>query len=92
MKILSKAPLAFNLADGTIITPGARNYKRIELTPAVKYQLAILKCDGLVDYRENLPQPGIDMLPIMEEVELEDEEIPADVKPVRRRKKAAKRA
>jgi hypothetical protein len=55
MKILSRANTSFNLADGTVIVPGLKNYKKIDLNRAVKYQLGILKADKVIDFNELLP-------------------------------------
>jgi hypothetical protein len=64
MKILSKASSSFKI-DGVTIVPGIQNYKKIDPSkPWVKYQLGILKADGIIDFNELIEAPDKKALPI----------------------------
>ncbi|MCK5610773.1 hypothetical protein KAR91_53365 [Candidatus Pacearchaeota archaeon] len=55
MIIISKANSVFEI-DGIDILPGKKNYKKLDASKReVRYQLGILKGDGVIDFKELIP-------------------------------------
>lgn len=80
MKIISKASVAFKIGDTTIF-PGGHNYPRLKpKDPAVRYQLGILKSEGILDFGE-IVEVDPEVLPFTKkEIKKEKKNAQADVK------------
>ena len=94
MKIKSNADSSFKI-DGIVIVPGLKNYRQLDASKReVKYQLGVLKAEGVLEFNEII-EVNLNELPFVKEEKKQEPvaqiEIKVESAPVVKKKKKSKK-